>query len=159
MDGLEWPCDKEHSSLSRTYQVECWSFIIKKSQRWAPSIWMKEMSNPIFDHEILWLCLMVSKILHYNVLKNNYIYILLHVNVHYQFSKMFVVMSMWGGPIKGLLDTTGEWNYIWHGYKNYEQNLWTMDVGCITCMTTFDLWISCDSIDAFSLIISVINTS
>jgi hypothetical protein len=30
MDGLEWPCDKEHSSLSKTYQVECWSFIIKK---------------------------------------------------------------------------------------------------------------------------------
>lgn len=77
----------------------------------------------------LW-CLMVTKILHYNFLKNNYVYILLHVIVHYQFSKMFGVMSMWGGPIKGLLDTTGESSYRWHGYKNYEQicEPWTLDV-------------------------------
>jgi hypothetical protein len=30
--------------------VECWSFTKTKSQTWAPSIWAKEMPNPIFDH-------------------------------------------------------------------------------------------------------------
>jgi len=66
----------------------------------------------------------------FNFFKNNYVYILLHVIGHYQFSKMFGVMSMWGGPIKGLLDTTGESSYRWHGYKNYEQicEPWTLDV-------------------------------
>jgi hypothetical protein len=31
---------------------------------------------------------------------------------------------------KSILDTIGEWSYIWHGYKNHEQiwNPWTLDV-------------------------------